>query len=417
LRTSIETNLPKAQADIQIKVQFSFDPSIGMMVPSSMDEFYKGDLVLGGVRSRAIEAHATYQNFRRYGSSVRFVNAEANVEPPVGDLVPTGVDSYSVRVDVPVVTVDVWVNGSRGPVTDLKPDDFIVMESGVPQKITNFSPASMPFDVLLLFDHSGSTEKQWPLMRRALEGLIASLRPEDNAATATFASTLRMRTSWSDPRPRQAESLRRISNEPSGSPVYHAIEQSLVHELIPVEGRRRALVILTDGRDNGIFRRVSRGFRSSDGIVPLATPPRIEILQPSEDTLFQRMLEVVSAEHVPVYVVALNTDLNLMRGTAAMDDYVRLLLNDRDQARDYIVGVRNRLEKVAEASSGRILFPNNFENIVPLYTQIGQDLGKVYSIGYVSNLSKDQHGFREIKITTKDQSLHVVQTRTGYTTP
>src|ERR1700682_2343887 len=46
----------------------------------------------------------------------------------------------SAKVDVRVINVDVSVIGADGkPVTDLKDDDFEVLEDNQPQKITNFT--------------------------------------------------------------------------------------------------------------------------------------------------------------------------------------------------------------------------------------------------------------------------------------
>src|SRR6476660_4071206 len=82
---------------------------------------------------------------------------------------------YTLKVDVPWVTVDVTVtDGSGKTVSDLKAEDFQVFENGVPQQIHGFAPISAPYNVLLLFDRSGSTEHKWAFMRRATAGLITN---------------------------------------------------------------------------------------------------------------------------------------------------------------------------------------------------------------------------------------------------
>src|SRR6478752_10452482 len=75
---------------------------------------------------------------------------------------------YTLKVDVPWVTVDVTVTDHSGKtVSDMKVEDFQVFENGVPQEIHAFAPISAPYNVLLLFDRSGSTEHKWAFMQRA----------------------------------------------------------------------------------------------------------------------------------------------------------------------------------------------------------------------------------------------------------
>src|SRR5262245_25437557 len=94
---------------------------------------------------------------------------------------------YILKVDVPLVSVDITVRDAAGkPVNDLVSEDFEVYEDGVRQDIRNFSPVSTPYDVFLLFDRSGSTQHKWPFMQRAVASFIASLRPQDRIAIGSF---------------------------------------------------------------------------------------------------------------------------------------------------------------------------------------------------------------------------------------
>src|SRR5262245_24390154 len=75
---------------------------------------------------------------------------------------------YTLKVDVPWVVVDVTVTDPNGrTVSDLTHDDFEVLENGVPQQVRSFTPIATPYNVLLLFDRSGSMEHKWPFMLRA----------------------------------------------------------------------------------------------------------------------------------------------------------------------------------------------------------------------------------------------------------
>src|SRR5215470_14748621 len=94
---------------------------------------------------------------------------------------------YTLKVDVPWVLLDVTVTDPTGrTVSDLKTDDFEILENGVPQQVRSFTPISTPYNVLLLFDRSGSTEHKWAFMERAAAGFIANLRPQDRIAMDSF---------------------------------------------------------------------------------------------------------------------------------------------------------------------------------------------------------------------------------------
>src|SRR5712671_4640889 len=111
------------------------------------------------------------------------------------------VPDYSLKVDVPFVFLDAVVQDSNGKViNDLPQDAFDLYEDGVRQEIRYFSPVSTPYDILLLFDRSGSTQDKWPLMQRAVAGFISSLRPQDHIAIAAFDSELQRELAWTSDR-------------------------------------------------------------------------------------------------------------------------------------------------------------------------------------------------------------------------
>src|SRR6476646_10135571 len=96
---------------------------------------------------------------------------------------------YTLKVDVAYVSVDVTVQDADGQIRgDLPTDAFELYENGIRQNIRSFLPVSTAYNVLLLFDRSGSTQDKWPLMQRAVAGFIANLRQQDKIAIASFDS-------------------------------------------------------------------------------------------------------------------------------------------------------------------------------------------------------------------------------------
>src|SRR5207237_9002226 len=111
-----------------------------------------------------------------------------------------------------------------------------------------------------------------------------------------------------------------------------------------------------------------------------------------------------------------NTDRNLESNTLGADEYQRLqIIYPRSPVPEqYLEGVRNRMEEIAEVSAGRILYPKTIEEIVPLYQQIGREIGMSYTLGYVSSRTEKTPVFRQIEVRTRNGSLHVTQSRDKY---
>src|SRR5436190_9539193 len=106
---------------------------------------------------------------------------------------------YTLKIDVPVVLVDVAVFGADNkPVTSLNESDFVVLEDGIPQQLRSFSSVTAPYNILLLFDRSASTESRWNLMQMAVRGFLDNLRTQDHDAVAAFNAELKTLSGWKD---------------------------------------------------------------------------------------------------------------------------------------------------------------------------------------------------------------------------
>jgi len=310
---------------------------------------------------------------------------------------------YTLKVDVPFAFVDVTVQDSGGKaINNLPRDAFDVYENGVRQQIRYFSPVSAPYDILLLFDRSGSTQDKWLLMQRAVAGFIANLRPQDRIAIATFDSELERQLNWTSDRQKALLALPQLIHPEKigGTDFYGAVEQSLRHEFGKPPGRR-ALVVMTDGRDTSIYKELMLHNR---------------LLDPDDDRRYQRVLRTARIRRIPIYVIAFNTDKNLEPNTLGADEYLRLqkIFPGSSVPQRYLTGVRSRMEELAEVSAGRILYPERLDDIVPLYQHMGRELGTSYSLGYVSSNTEKDGSFRRIEVRTHDAALDLTQSRNGY---
>lgn len=317
-------------------------------------------------------------------------------------LVSAQEQEYTLKIEVPLVSVDVTVEDTEGNlVGDLSPDLFEVYEDGVRQSIRNFSPVSTPYNIFLLFDRSGSTQHKWTFMERAVAGFVAGLRPQDRLAIATFDYNLEPQLDWTGDRLKAARSLDRLTSPKAlgETHLYDSIEKALRREFKKIDGRR-AIVVLTDGRDTSLYRQLAKTNR---------------LMESPEDRVFQKAFKAAREERIPVYFVAVNTDRNL-DPEVQRDEYqnLHILFPNTTVPTQYLSQVRTRMEQVAEVSGGRILFPKRIEEIIPLYQQIGRELGMSYSLGYVSSNPANRTGFRQIEVRSRDGNLRITQSRRGY---
>src|SRR5690606_26849904 len=96
-------------------------------------------------------------------------------------------DEDVVRIGVNLVQLNVGVTDRRGhPVTDLSPEEFVVYEDGVPQRIVSFEPTTTPFSLVLLLDVSGSTLNFRTTLKQAALRFIDALAPDDRVAVVAF---------------------------------------------------------------------------------------------------------------------------------------------------------------------------------------------------------------------------------------
>ena len=318
-------------------------------------------------------------------------------------LVSAQAPDYTLKVDVPFVSVDVTVQDLTGKtINDLPRDAFELYEDGIRQEIRNFLPVSTPYNVLLLFDRSGSTQDKWLLMQRAVAGFIASLRPQDRIAIATFDYSVEMQLRWTGDRQKALLVLPQLirPNRIGGTDFYGSVEQTLRREFNKTSGRR-ALVVLTDGRDTSLYKDVVTKNR---------------VLESNADRPYQNALKTARRQGIPTYFVAFNTDRNFEPNQIGGDEYrsLRVIFPKSNIPDEYLRGVRMRMEQLAEVSGGGMLYPERLEDIVPLYQQIGRELGTSYTLGYISPNSRVDGSFRRIEVRTRDAGFRLTQSRTGY---
>jgi VWFA-related protein len=147
-----------------------------------------------------------------------------------------------------IVAVDVLVLGGERAVPGLTAEDFDVRDNGVRQTLASVRPNTLPIDVRLLFDTSGSiTPEELERYRRAMARVAEALRPEDRVEVLTFSGRI------SEVVPLQHPPIKVITarQDRDGTSFFDAVSLAMVTR--PLLERRQITIVLTDAQDNDSF--------------------------------------------------------------------------------------------------------------------------------------------------------------------
>ncbi|HSP15562.1 MAG TPA: VWA domain-containing protein [Thermoanaerobaculia bacterium] len=180
--------------------------------------------------------NAVYARVVAHGSS----GAEAN------DVVFFG-ERPSESVEVTVQQVPVSVASGSGPVRAMQ---LSLIDDGKPRKIEALVPAAnQPLSVILLIDYSESMLEELPVVKDAARQFAKTLlRPQDRIAVVGFNQRVFWLTGFTNDFDAAAASVDRV--KPAGETHLYDTAIEMLFELQKQPGRR-ALVVLTDGVDQG----------------------------------------------------------------------------------------------------------------------------------------------------------------------
>ena len=153
---------------------------------------------------------------------------------------------FRAGTDAIGVTVAVF-DGDR-VVRNLTAEDFQVRDNGVPQEVTEADFNTLPIDLRLVFDTSGSiSEQDLAHFLRTMQSVAAALEPRDRAEIVTFNSRIAEAAARQSPPIKIA--LARGGAD--GTAFIDAV--SLALTTIPTPERRQITIVLSDAKDNASF--------------------------------------------------------------------------------------------------------------------------------------------------------------------
>ncbi len=268
-----------------------------------------------------------------------------------------------------MVTVAAVVRDRKGRfVRDLSRDDVQVFDKGRPRDIRDFrADTESPISLALLFDESGSMSvaSNAGAAREAARQILASLDPRrDEVAVYAFDSTLReVQPFTSDI---AGASARMTSQEPFGTTSLFDAVASSAQRVAARGGRRKAIVVLTDGVDTS-----SR-------------------LRP------ERVSAMTSAIDVPVYVLAVVSPLDHPGADTAVESHLFDSVGE--------------LGAIAQATGGDVFVSSAPAHMSMAARQIISELRHQYLIAFEAGT---EPGWHPIEVRVKERRA-TVRARSGY---
>jgi Ca-activated chloride channel family protein len=313
-------------------------------------------------------------------------------KPPEQEVSPGDV----VSVDTTEVMFPVTVRDSNGRlVNDLTRNDFRVFEDNNPQPLSDLALRQVPVDVVLMVDASSSVANNLDDFRRAAEGFAARLEADDRISLIKFDDRIELLQDWTKSRFQLQRALHRI--EPGMFTRFNdALLLASREQFGPVTKSRRAVIVLSDGIDNG------RG-----------------------TSTLEAALQALIRAQVTVYVVS-NTEISraskraeldtLLNGSDSTVRFNQLRIDDLRQGLRVLDQSEENLEQLAQATGGRLYKPHTFDALESTYAEVADELRHQYAL-YFTPLNKARDGsFRRVRVETANPTYHP-QTRVGYFAP
>lgn len=272
--------------------------------------------------------------------------------------------TYQLSVNVDLVVLNATVRDQKGRVaSDLRQQDFEVLEDGVRQSIQLFRHEDIPVSIGLVIDHSGSMRPKLASVVAAARTFIQSSSPDDQMFVVNFNENVTRGLPAAIPfsnRPDELASA--ISSTPATgkTALYDAVWKAR-EWLVGGSRDKKVLIVISDGGDNA-----------------------------SAHTLAD-VLQAGNKSNIQVFTI----------GIFDPDD------PDRNPA---------ALRQLALATGGEAFVPGELSEVVSVCESIAKDIRTQYTLGYLSSAAAQSSGYHSIKVVARGtgKTRLSVRTRSGY---
>jgi len=280
---------------------------------------------------------------------------------------PNG-ETYSIRVDVPLVNLDVSVvlDKNHQFVPGLKAANFLVLEDGVEQKVDTVRIAQTPITAVMLLEFAANSWFVINDMRNASISFFNTLRPDDYIAVMTYDLQTHILSDFTNNKQVIAQSLNSLTIPGfSDTDMFDALYETL-DRTTRIEGRKYIILIGT-GRDTF-----------------------------SKLTLDKMLAKIKATPNVTIFTIGTGALLNEMGTGGGMRE-----LN--------YLQAQNQLKTFA-AMTGGLSFSPIFQGELPDdFAQINNSIRNQYLLTYRPTNSATDGTYRKIKVILVDNEGHPLQ--------
>jgi len=341
--------------------------------------------------------------------ALRLLRGQQQAQSPQADQNPT------FSAGVKVVNLFATVRDKQGAIVkDLTKEDFVLDEDGHVQVIRYFAQESdLPLTVGLLVDTSGSTRRVLPDERMAAYRFLEQTlrdKAQDMAFLIHFDFEVELLQDLTSSRQRLENALDELQTAdggglrrrgpgggsyPSGGGypgggypgggrrgggtcLYDSVLLAS-DEILKKQTGRKAVILLTDGEDNGS---------------KVSLPRAVEAAQRADTLVYSILFE--------------DPDMNFNPGGFGRRGWGRPPMGGMDRPDG-----RKVLQQISRETGGRFFEVSRRLPINKVFEAIEEDLRNQYSLGYTPDGADTSTDYRRIHLSTRQKGL-TVQTREGY---
>lgn len=280
--------------------------------------------------------------------------------PPTKPKKIEGMPDYSLRVDVPLVDLDVSVVTKNGQfIPGLKKENFRVYEDGVPQNISNFNQQEAPITAVMLVEFASTNYWYLADALNASYTFASSLKKEDWVAVVSYDMRSYIMVDFTQDKRAilGALNMLRIPGF-SETNVFDALYDTL-DRIDRIEGHKY-IILISSGRDT--FSKIN---------------------------LDQCLKKIKATPNVSIYAISIGRALREMADARGMVGPI--------MSTDFLQA-DNQMNTFARLTGGRAYFPR-FEGELPeIFRDIAADIRNEYNLAYHPTNAKLDGTYRKLKV-------------------
>ena len=296
--------------------------------------------------------------------------APATPPPPPPPTVknPPGLGNLSLRVDVPVVNVDVNVIADKTHqfIPNLKEDNFRVFEDGVPQDIVAFRQVKAPITAVLLVEFAANS---WNFIYDMWNSAIAftqQLQPNDYVAVVTYDMHTTILTDFTQNKLLIQQAIQSLQIPTwDETNLFDALYETL-DRLSRIDGRKY-IILVSSGRDTF-----------------------------SKITLDKCLQKIRETPNVTIFSIATG-GAGVMGGGGFASGRMNSIT---------MLQAQNQLQSFARMTGGMYFEPRFTAELPDDFTAINESIRNQYQITYRPSNTKMDGTYRRIRVELVDQEGH-----------